>query len=123
MDGFKDSIGYIDTQYQEYLSRSIDHPGKYDYCINDLGDSVELAYEYGKETIIVPKDKFSPKYYLEYHLGDKVERTDGTRVGVIYRIYWVWHYSGKDDYFAYFLDYGNRKSTRRTKAEELRKTE
>ena len=122
MEEYIHSIGVIDTQYLEELKERIEHPSRFDYCINNFGDTIELAYEYGKETIIVPKNKFTPKLYPEYHLGDKVERIDGTRTGIIYRIYWVWHYDdNKKDYFAYYLDYGNRKSTRRTKAIELRK--
>lgn len=124
MEQYIHSVGSIDSGYLEELKEKTEYPARFDYCINDLGDTVELAYEYGKETIIVPKDRFIPKRYPEYHLGDKVERIDGTRTGVIYRIYWVWHYDDSDaDYFAYFLDYGNRRSTRRTRAEELRKTE
>ena len=122
MEQYIHSIGSIETQYLEELKEKIEYPARFDYCINDFGDTIELAYKYDKETIIVPKDKFIPKRYPEYHLGDKVERIDGTRPGVIYRIYWVWHYNDSDaDYFAYYLDYGNRKSTRRTKANELRK--
>ena len=123
MKQYINSIGSIVHEYLELLGETIVQPGKYDYCINDLGDKVELAYEYGKDTIIVPKDKYNPTHYPEFHLGDKVERIDGTRTGIIYRVYWVWHYSGEGDYFAYYLDYGDRKSTRRTKAEELRKIE
>ena len=122
MEQYIHSIGSIETQYLEELKEKIEYPARFDYCINDFGDTIELAYEYDKETIIVPKDKFILKRYPEYHLGDKVERIDGTRTGVIYRIYWVWHYDDSDvDYFACYLDYGNRKSTRRTKANELRK--
>ena len=73
------SIGSIDIQYLEVLKETIEHPTRFEYCINDFGDTVELAYEFGKETIIVPKEKFIPKRYPEYHLGDKVERIDGTR--------------------------------------------
>ena len=123
MKQYINSIGSVDPEYLEQLRATQEQPGKYDYCINDQGDTVELAYEYGKDTIIVPKDKFNPEHYPEFHLGDKVERTDGTRTGIIYRIYWVWHYSGEGDYFAYYLDYGDRRSTRRTKAEELKRIE
>ena len=124
MKKYINSIGSIEYEYLEQLRKTIEQPGKFDYCVSDLGDTVELAYEYGKDTIIIPKDKFTPKYYPEFYLGDKVQRTDGSRTGVIYRIQWIWHYSSdKPDYFAYFLDYGDRKSTRRTKADELRKTE
>lgn len=121
MKRYINSIGSIDPEYLERLTVTTEQPGKYDYCINDLGDTVELAYEYEKGTIIVPKDKFNPTHYPEFHLGDRVERIDGTRKGVIYKIYWVWHYSGEGDYFAYYLDYGDRKSSRRTKAEELKR--
>ena len=116
-----DSIGSIESDHLKLLSAETENPSNYDYCINDLGDRVELACEYGGDTIIVPKDKFEPKLYPEFHLGDKVERTDGTRTGIIYKIYRVWHYSGEGDYFAYYLDYGDRRSTRRTRAEELKR--
>ena len=104
MKEYINSIGSIESQYREQLKDTVECPGKYDYCINDLGDTVELAYEYGSDTIIVPKNKFFPERYPEFHLGDKVERIDSTRSGVIYSIYWVQHYSDKPDYFAYFLD-------------------
>lgn len=123
MNDYTNSIGHINSDYLEELKNTTDMPARYDYCVKDLGDKVELAHEYGEDTIIIPKDKFIPERYPEFHLGDMVERVDGTRKGVIYKIYWVWHYSGEDDYFAYFIDYGNRKSTRRTKANELRKIE
>ena len=122
MEQYTNSIGTIDNEYLEELKTSVEYPASYNYCTNDFGDTVELAQEYDKDRIIVPKDKFTPKLYPEFHLGDRVERTDGSRQGLIYRIYWVWHYeSDKKDYFAYFLDYGDRKSTRRTKAEEIRR--
>ena len=123
MKQYINSIGSIEPEYLEILSITTEQPGKYDYCINYFGDTVELTHEYGEDTIIVPKDKFKPMHYPEFHLGDKVERIDGTRTGIIYKIYWVWHYSGEGDYFAYYLDYGDRKSTRRTKAEELKRIE
>ena len=122
MKQFVNSIGTVEPEYLKIMS-AVEQPGRFDYCVNDLGDSVELACEYGGETVIVPKDKFRPEFYPEFHLGDRVARTDGTRTGVIYRIYRVWHYSGEGDYFAYYLDYGDRKSTRRTRAEELRRIE
>ena len=85
MKQYINSIGSVEPEYLEQLRATQEQPGKYDYCINDQGDTVELAYEYGKDTIIVPKDKFNPEHYPEFHLGDKVERTDGTRTGIIYR--------------------------------------
>ena len=91
------SIGSIDSQYLEELKEKIEHPTWFNYCINDFGDTVELAYEYDKETIVVPKEKFIPKRYPEYHLGDKVGRIDGTRTGVIYKIDWIWHYDSSAD--------------------------
>lgn len=121
MEKYINSCGHIKYEELEKLSKTIDTPGRFQYCVKDLGDKVELADEYGMDTIVVPKDIFTPERYPEFHLGDKVERIDGTRKGVIYKIYWVTHYSKEPNYFAYYLDYGDRKSTRWTKAEEIRK--
>lgn len=92
MKRYVNFIGLIKPEYLETLRETTEQPGKYNYCINDFDDTVELAYEYGKNTIIVPKDKFKPAYYPDFHLGNKVKRIDGTRTGIIYKVYWVYYF-------------------------------
>lgn len=65
MKRYVNSIGLIEPEYLETLRETTEQPGKYNYCINDFGDTVELAYEYGK-----------PAYYPDFHLGDKVKRIE-----------------------------------------------
>jgi len=123
LEKYENSMGFIKYEECVKLSKTVDTPGRFQYFVKDLGDKVELVDENGMETLIVPKEIFKPERYPEFHLGDKVERIDGTRKGIIYKIYYVTHYSDKPDYFAYYLDYGDRKSTRWTKAEEIRKVD
>ena len=61
--------------------------------------------------------------YPKFLPGDRVERIDGTRTGVVYNVLWIEHSDGNPDYFAYLLDYPDRRSTRWNKEEELRKVE
>ncbi len=42
MKQYINSIGSVDPEYLEQLRATQEQPGKYDYCINDQGDTVEL---------------------------------------------------------------------------------
>ncbi|MBR4693623.1 MAG: hypothetical protein IKP07_02315 [Bacilli bacterium] len=123
MDSFKNSYG----QYEDDKSIIIELVGNEDnyhscqFCIDDDGEVVTLANSDKTTTIKINKKDFEVIGYPEFLPGDKVERIDGTRAGVVYDVWWIEHGDEEEDYFAYLLDYPDRRSTRWNKAEELKK--
>lgn len=123
MESYKNSYG----QYEDDKSIIIDLVGdekKYhscQFCIDDDGEIVALTNNDKSTTIKIKKSNFEVIGYPEFFPGDKVERIDGTRTGIVYDVLWIEHSDEEEDYFAYLLDYPDRRSTRWNKAEELKK--
>ena len=124
MDSYKNSYG----QYEDNKNLRLDLKGKEEeyhscqFCIEDDGEVVTLTNRDKTTTIKIKKKDFEVIGYPEFLPGDKVERVDGSRTGIVYDVWWIEHGDGDDDYFAYLLDYPERRSTRWNKAEELKKS-
>jgi hypothetical protein len=93
------------------------------FCIADDGDVVTLVNRDKTTTIKIKKEDFEVIGYPAFLPGDKVERIDGTRTGVVYDVWWIQHGDDTEDYFAYLLDYPDRRSTRWNREDELKKVE
>ena len=125
MESYKNSYG----QYEDDKSLILELNGNEkeyhscQFCVNDDGKVVTLTNSDKTTTIKLKKNDFEVIGYPEFLPGDKVERIDGTRTGVVYDVWWIEHGDDEEDYFAYLLDYPDRRSTRWNKAEELKKVE
>lgn len=125
MESYKNSYG----QYRDDRSIIIELVGdeeQYHYCqfcTEDDGDILTLVDRDRTTTVKIKKKDFRVIGYPAFLPGDKVERIDGTRTGIVYDVWWIEHSDDIEDYFAYLLDYPDRRSTRWNKAEELKKVE
>ena len=93
------------------------------FCIGDDGKVITLTNSDKTTKVRIKREDYDLIGYPKFLPGDRVERIDGTRTGVVYNVLWIEHSDGNPDYFAYLLDYPDRRSTRWNKEEELRKVE
>lgn len=123
MNSYKNSYG----QYEDDKSIILELEGNEkeyhfcQFCIDDDGEVVTLVNKDKTTKIKMKKKDFEVIGYPDFFPGDKVERVDGTRTGIVYDVWWIEHGDDEEDYFAYLLDYPDRRSTRWNKAEELKK--